>query len=531
MSVPNNSRNSNICVPLEPGEIFHISGHSLSVAFRRQDNEAMCNIPFQLDESHDKNSCEDIDQSDSSASTITGGVERIGDRPVEELRHFPAETLGDLPPATRTENVHHLELTANLLTAGEADFSIEDLIPVDVNDLEQSPYDAQPLSGPATSVQVDMEYIPSNHLSYNAMELVNSTRLDQSKNSQSEIRIFLTSSLGDDEAQVRHLKLIGCDNAIQVKKLDDATHLCVATGPLIISLNLVLAILDGKEIIAGERTANRIHIANLQANSVSYADREQLETQWGFNLDEAVERGKYGVRVFKNWEIGFTKAAKDEAGSKIYTNFRKIARAAGATMLQVGNVPKIDKRRPPRLIIGSCTSGEEQPVGTGYSLFNRHIITASVLRGNLDTESSEFLLQQINASTTGKQSVGKPTPASDEDSIHRTRDYDLNFGNPNETGAKGGVLVQCQGPLRNAAVPRIRLQRAMLVATVMMLSGNLYRNVNESPKKAIEIQTDGSADGIWSQRPSQSSNNGMGGIGIVGFCAGWMGNSAAITTG
>lgn len=178
----------------------------------------------------------------------------------------------------------------------------------------------------------------------------------------------------------------------KVESVAECDMLCV--GNVKKTSNLVLAVLHGKQIIDHSWVKDSCVHGFLQ-NTADYLARDPAqEAVWGTTLSEAVERGKGNLKPLRNRLICFTAAARKELGTR-YSQLKEIALLAGAKNIRLGfRRIKDSDWLETLIIIGGPDDhdlwGLEQEGYTGYS---KDIITISVLRGKLDNNSDEFVIQ------------------------------------------------------------------------------------------------------------------------------------------
>ncbi|KAL2053951.1 hypothetical protein ABVK25_005880 [Lepraria finkii] len=130
-------------------------------------------------------------------------------------------------------------------------------------------------------------------------------------------------------------------------------------------------------------------------------DRER-EEEWGINLEAAIERGKQGLKVLQDWTVIFTASAKKEIGKSGFSDLKEIAISSGAKTVSGALPKKGPEEVSPTLIIGT-QEDTGSSVLDAWKVFTRDIISLSVLRGNLDTDSEEFLIQKKQKGTNKKR--------------------------------------------------------------------------------------------------------------------------------
>ena len=223
--------------------------------------------------------------------------------------------------------------------------------------------------------------------------------------SSNEMRVFFASStsVSKTSKSMGFLKKQGIVNA---KSVTDCDVLCIGNGDLKKTCNLVLAVMSGKQVINEDWVAQSFAKGELLDQNDFLARDPSKEAEWGTDLDEAIERGRQGVKPFLDFTLYFTSAAKKELG-KGFSELKDIALHAGASSVQTTLPRKSDLLDAPKTIIISAQndgdlSGLEKG---GWKTFKKDIVTLSALRGALDMDSDEFLVRNgaSAAGGTGKR--------------------------------------------------------------------------------------------------------------------------------
>lgn len=208
-------------------------------------------------------------------------------------------------------------------------------------------------------------------------------------------RVFFSSSTTIDRASKR-LTFLERNGVTKVNSVEECDILCVGKGELKKTGSLVLAVVFGKEVITDDWISTSISKGELLDPRSFLARDPTKESEWKINLSEAIERGKRGIKPFLNSSFFFTSAAKKDLG-KGFTDLKAIAMHAGAKSVQV-SIPKKPSQlddKSKTFIIAVQDDGELPALeDAGWRSFNKDIITLSVLRGTVDVEGNEFLVQR-----------------------------------------------------------------------------------------------------------------------------------------
>ena len=205
------------------------------------------------------------------------------------------------------------------------------------------------------------------------------------------IRIVFASSstAGDSKPFTNFLSSKGVK---KVKSVHDCTVLCVGkelkkTG------KVILAVLLGKDIVTDSWVTDSVK-GNALLSIVPYLARDpKTEADWGISLEQAIYRGKKGLKVLQDYTIHFTPSAKKELGNSGFEEVKEIVKCAGAKSVS-STLPKKSPEEAPSTIVVATPDGKEVAdlQKLGWKAYVKDIISLSVLRGALDLESDEFLI-------------------------------------------------------------------------------------------------------------------------------------------
>lgn len=117
------------------------------------------------------------------------------------------------------------------------------------------------------------------------------------------------------------------------------------------------------------------------------------EADWGFTLEEAIHRGKRGLKVLEDQTIVFTSSVKKELGKSGFDELKEIVKYAGGVS---SALPKKTLEETPSTVVVATHDSPEvaQLQKLGWRVYVRDIISLSILRGKLDLESDEFLITE-----------------------------------------------------------------------------------------------------------------------------------------
>jgi len=205
------------------------------------------------------------------------------------------------------------------------------------------------------------------------------------------LRILFSSAttIGDSRIFKKFLTQQGVEIVHDIK---DATCFCVGKEELKRTTKLILAVLKGIHIIRDTWVTDSARLKKLQDIEMYIVKDPQREQEWGIKLDEAIERGKQGLRIFQGWTIIFTPSAKKDLGKTSFSDLKEIAVYAGAESVTTTTPKKSPGPLPSTLFIGT-PEDFTQPKSQSRRYYTKDTISLSILRGILDEESDEFLIQ------------------------------------------------------------------------------------------------------------------------------------------
>lgn len=206
-----------------------------------------------------------------------------------------------------------------------------------------------------------------------------------------EIRVLFASSSTANHTEQFKLFLTGKGVRI-VDSAPDSTILCVGSAGLKRTSKLIMAVMMGKQVISDEWITCSVRADKILEVDGFKARDAVKEKNWNVNLDEAVERGKSGLKVLSGWTILFTPSAKKVIGTSGFGELRSISMMAGAT--KFSELPKkIPEILPDTLIIATEEDSARHKL-MDQRCFASEIIGLSILRGTIDTDSDEFLIMR-----------------------------------------------------------------------------------------------------------------------------------------
>ena len=206
------------------------------------------------------------------------------------------------------------------------------------------------------------------------------------------IRILFSSSTAVSNSRA-FMKFLKQQGIVKVHSVPQCTVLCVGKGELKKTSKLIMAIMLGKEVITDEWVTESARCNEIQNLKEYLAQDPEREQEWRFNIREAVERGRQGLEILQDWTVIFTASAKKEVGKNGFSDLKEIATYAGAESVSTTLPKKPPEELPFTLVIGTVAD-VDTPALAKWKCYTRDIIGLSVLRGRLEIDSEEFLIQK-----------------------------------------------------------------------------------------------------------------------------------------
>ncbi|KAL8790040.1 MAG: hypothetical protein Q9195_006542 [Heterodermia aff. obscurata] len=223
-----------------------------------------------------------------------------------------------------------------------------------------------------------------------------------------KMRVLFASSTTLDTSKT-FMKFLTAHGVERAKSIDDATILCVGKeAELKRTCNLILAVLNGKDVITDNWISESVKAKVLLDLGQYKATDPSREDEWGTSLTEAIARGKEGLRPFADWSFCFTPAVRTELG-KGYADIKSVGLQGGAKSIQA-TLPRKGPQEPCRTII-IASNGDDKDVEFlhrhGWKVYSKDLITLSILRGSLQLESEEFVIQDPSPPQASKSKKRK----------------------------------------------------------------------------------------------------------------------------
>ena len=180
-----------------------------------------------------------------------------------------------------------------------------------------------------------------------------------------------------------------------VKSIDKADILCVSSGALKKTTKFISAVASGKNVV-DERWLVESHRKGVLLDQDAFVPKDtEHEREWGFDLKVAIERGKAGlIDLLDNVPIYFTRQLELDLGRN-FKDFCKIAEMLGAVSMGV-TLPTTPSMGETTVVIGVDNDPQAPEVRMlGLRLRQRDLLVLGVLRGVVDLESDEFVIEAL----------------------------------------------------------------------------------------------------------------------------------------
>lgn len=217
-----------------------------------------------------------------------------------------------------------------------------------------------------------------------------------------ETRILFASSTTTDGSKA-FMKFLANHGIHKANSVQDCTILCVGHDKeLKRTSNLILAVLAGKKIVTENWVSESVKAKQILDFEGYLATDPVREAEWGTSLSDAIARGEQGVKPFLDWSFCFTPAVKAQLG-KGFADLKAPCVAAGAKSIQ-NTIPRKGPQELCTTVVIATNNDKdlENLRGNGWRVYAKEMITLSILRGSLELESDEFLIENEAPKQTGK---------------------------------------------------------------------------------------------------------------------------------
>ncbi|KAL8717034.1 MAG: hypothetical protein Q9225_005689 [Loekoesia sp. 1 TL-2023] len=339
---------------------------------------------------------------------------------IVDLESAPSidETSSEDPPRKRQKRV--LGSHATIKGADESQNSVRSTINVDVPNMEQSlalnpesqtipvQESGQVLESPESNPsEEDNGSTPRNYAksaeppsSNRSTRSAAQAQQEQDLSQNQTLRVYYASSTKIEESTV-YTRFLRQHNIKQVKNVADCDILCTGKGELKRTSNLILAVLMGKDVVTDQWVVQSAQKHKVLDTTDFVPENPAREREWGTSLSDAIDRGRRGLKPLEGWTINFTPSIKKELG-KSWSELKEVCLAAGAAAVQA-MIPRKSPAESGATVL--IAASHEPDLSTleerGWRVFTKDIITYSVLRGEVDTSSDEFLMRSTKKGSAG----------------------------------------------------------------------------------------------------------------------------------
>lgn len=177
--------------------------------------------------------------------------------------------------------------------------------------------------------------------------------------------------------------------------------LCLGKGEIKRTSNLLLTVLKGREVVTDQWVIKSAAEKTILDPKGFVPESMARAKEWGTSLADAIARGRRGLKPLEGWTINFTPDAKKELGTS-WTELKDLCFAAGVHAVKA-MVPKQGPKHDEATVViaalhePNLLSLEE----IGWRVFNKDIVTFSILRGGIDPDSDEFLVHPTKTKKGG----------------------------------------------------------------------------------------------------------------------------------
>ncbi|KAL9610509.1 MAG: hypothetical protein Q9167_004794 [Letrouitia subvulpina] len=368
----------------------NLLGHAIdSQSTRQTDSTPVSKFPTERDPHYTPSTASSNPQEDT---LVTG--RSLGTRP---SKHFESSHERPKPPLSRKRLKRAATTNSANATKKETKDRAKTNIRVEIPSASQTP-----ASSRSSSKQLPQATpVPSS-----LDPIRNPTTREIASETPSQklcINVLFASSTSVDDSPAL-TSFLAKQNIRSVKSVKDCQVLCVGKNELKRTSNLILAILAGKDVVRDTWIWESAKLGKLLDCSAFLAEDLEQRYEWGTTLAEAIQRGRQGYRPLQGWWFNITRTARKELG-KGFDDIKEIALTAGAEGVQNTIPRKSPDQAPCTIVIASAKDTDLHTLQErGWKVFTKELIIMSILRGVLDVDSPEFMVQQ---ETEGGTSIRK----------------------------------------------------------------------------------------------------------------------------
>jgi hypothetical protein len=203
-----------------------------------------------------------------------------------------------------------------------------------------------------------------------------------------------STSIQDDRATMAAFERLGGKVGMTV---NDATVLCIPEGPVKKTGKLVMAVAKGIDIVTEKWIADSRRLGRFPSLGQYLPHDGVQQRAWRCNLRDAIYRGKKGLtHLLSGTTVYLTKELRRSLGN-LEQEISQIAWILGAEAVERRLPALKDKDTLSQtgvLVIGVRNDPQGGLVGRlGQVLFNKDVLTMAALRGRLERDSEEFVIE------------------------------------------------------------------------------------------------------------------------------------------
>jgi hypothetical protein len=203
-----------------------------------------------------------------------------------------------------------------------------------------------------------------------------------------------STSIQDDRATMAAFERLGGKVGMTI---NDATVLCIPEGPVKKTGKLVMAVAKGIDIVTEKWIADSRRLGRFPSLGQYLPHDGVQQRAWRCNLRDAIHRGKKGLtHLLSGTTVYLTKELRRSLGN-LEQEISQIAWILGAEAVERRLPALKDKDTLSQtgvLVIGVRNDPQGGLVGRlGQVLFNKDILTMAALRGRLERDSEEFVIE------------------------------------------------------------------------------------------------------------------------------------------
>ena len=206
--------------------------------------------------------------------------------------------------------------------------------------------------------------------------------------------IFSSSTKVDEQkAVMKSFARLGGKTTVTINK---ATVLCLPKGPVKRTSKLLMAVALGIDIVTEDWLADIHRLEVLPATGQYLPTDTSAEQEWNISLREAIARGRQGLtHLLSGTTVYFTKQLRTDLGN-LERDFSQIATKLGAESVE-RRLPALkdhDKASNSAVLVVGVRNDPQslQVARLGYTLFDKDVLTMAVLRGRLERDSEDFVI-------------------------------------------------------------------------------------------------------------------------------------------